>query len=173
MHKQQRRVVRAKFTAELLGACDTQDLGFLLAVILHEMLSGVASAAAARQLHETGGMIVPLVLYIDAMSVYAAVTATQIKIPADSSILCYLQYLRELIEHRVLHARVWVDTRDMLGDGMTKGAVERKDIHVVMSGDVINTHAMRLWRPKSGTAGSITAMGPRHEPDDPDERVAD
>ena len=86
VHKQQRRVVRATFTAELLGACDPQDLGFLLGVILHEMLSGVATATAARQLREQGGMVVPMVLYIDAMSVYAAVTATQIKVPADSSI---------------------------------------------------------------------------------------
>ena len=64
----------------------------MLAIILHEMLTGVATAAAARQLRETGGLVVPMVLYIDAMSVYAAVTAIQIKIPADSSVLCYLQY---------------------------------------------------------------------------------
>ena len=172
-HKQQRRVVRATFTAELLGACDTQDLGFLLGVILHEMLTGVATAAAARQLRETGGMSVPMVLYIDAMSVFAAITALQIKVPADSSVLCYLQYLRELMEHRVLHALVWVDTRDMLADGMTKGAVERKDIHAVMNGDVKNSHQMKLWKPKVGSNSGVTAVGPRHEIDDPDEQVVD
>ena len=52
VNKQQRRVVRATFTAELLNGCDTQDLGFLLAVILHEMLTGTPSAAKARQLRE-------------------------------------------------------------------------------------------------------------------------
>ena len=107
------------------------------------------------------------------MSVYAAVTALQIKIPADSSVLCYLQYLRELLEHRVLHAIVWCDTRDMVADGMTKGAVERKEIHTTMDGDVINNHAMKLWKPKQplGVPGSITALGPDHEPDDPDQVI--
>ena len=118
----------------------------------------------------------PMVLFIDALSVYAAVTANQIKIPADSSVLCYLQYLRELLEHRVLHALVWVDTRDMVADGMTNGAVERKDIHTTMLGDVINNHPMKLWRPKQlvdGVPGSITAIGANHEPDDPDEQIAE
>ena len=114
-----------------------------------------------------------MVLYIDAMSVYAAITALQIKVPADSSVLCYLQYLRELMEHRVLHALVWVDTRDMLADGMTKGAVERKDIHAVMNGDVKNSHQMKLWKPRVGSSSGVTAAGPRHEIDDPDERVVD
>ena len=99
VNKQQRRVVRATFTAELLNGCDTQDLGFLLAVILHEMLTGLPSAEKARNFREHGGFALPMVLYIDALSVYAAVTALQIKIPADSSVLCYLQYLRELLEH--------------------------------------------------------------------------
>ena len=146
----------------------------MLAVILHEMLTGQPSAAKARDLRETGGFAVPMVLYIDALSVYAAVTANQIKIPADSSVLCYLQYLRELLEHRVLHALVWVDTRDMVADGMTKGAVERKDIHATMLGNVINNHPMKLWRhkqPVDGVPGSITAIGADHEPDDPDEQI--
>ena len=62
---------------------------------------------------------------------------------------------------------------DMLADGMTKGSVERKDIHAVMNGDVSNSHQMKMWRPKAGSSGSVTAVGPRHEIDDPDERVVD
>ena len=45
VHKQQRRVVRTTFTTELLGGCDTQDGGYPLAVILHEMKTSNISAA--------------------------------------------------------------------------------------------------------------------------------
>ena len=75
----------------------------------------------------------------------------------------------------MLHAIVWVDTRDMVADGMTKGAVERKEIHATMLGGVIKNHPMRLWKPKQplGVPGSITALGADHEPDDPDEEIAE
>jgi hypothetical protein len=68
-----------------------------------------------------------------------------------------------------------VDTRDMLADGMTKGAVERKDIHAAMNGEVVNNHMMRMWKPRqpvNGVPDSITAVGSGPEPDDPDEIIA-
>ena len=67
----------------------------------------------------------------------------------------------------------------MLADGRTKGAVERKDIHATMMGNVTNVHQMRLWRPKRRTdgasqpIGSITAVGTVSELDDPDEQIND
>ena len=124
-----------------MGGCDTQDLGFLLAAILHEMITGQVTAADTRRLRDHGGLIIPTVVYTDAMSVFAAVTAVAIKVPTDSNVLCDLQYLRELLDHGVLDALVWVDTRDMLADGMTK---ER------------NSHEMKLWRPNWCSATSIT-----------------
>ena len=146
--RSQRRVVRATFTAELLNGCDTQDKGFLLAQMLHEVTTGIVSCAHSRHLRENGGYAIPMVLYLDALSVYAAVTATFIKTPADNGVLCHLQYLRELLDHNVLHALAWTDTRDMLADGMTKGAVERDAIHDVMDGTIKVAHAMKIWRPK-------------------------
>ena len=58
--------------------------GMLLALSLHEFTSGSQSAAEAKALRETGGWNVKLSLYVDAMSVYAAVLATFIKIPAEN-----------------------------------------------------------------------------------------
>ena len=72
--------------------------------------------------------MVPLVLIIDAMSVFAAVTATFIKTPAEKSLLCHVQFLRELLDRLVLHMLAWFDTRDMCADGLTEGAVERTAI---------------------------------------------
>ena len=40
-----------------------------------------------------------MILALDAYSVFAAVTANTVKVPADSSLFAHIQYLRELIGH--------------------------------------------------------------------------
>ena len=79
------------------------------------------------------------------MSVFAAVTATFVKIPAEKSLLSHVQYLRELLDTKVLEALIWIDTRDMIADGMTKGAVDREAIHQCMRGVWQLQHAARVW----------------------------
>ena len=93
----------------------------------------------------TGDAQKPMVLYIDALSVYAAIIATFIKTPADQSVLCHLQYIRELLDHDVLRALVWLDTRGMIADGMTKGSIDRSELHRAMEGLI---KACKHWRPK-------------------------
>ena len=85
--KSQQHATRSTFSSELLSASDTVDHGMLLALSLHEFNAGAQSAAEAKSLRETGGWSVKLSLFVDAMSVYAAVTATFIKIPAEKSLL--------------------------------------------------------------------------------------
>ena len=144
----QRRVNRSTFIAELQSACDTQDKGFLIAQLLHEACTGDISAASGKDKRDNGGYQVPMALYIDALSVYTAITATFVKIPAENGALCHLLYLRELMEHNVLFALIWTDTRDMLADGLTKGSVDREALHQLMNGDVVVTKDMKMWRPK-------------------------
>jgi hypothetical protein len=153
--KSQRHVTRSTFSSELLSACDTIDHGMLLALSLHEFSKGPQSTFSARQLREFGGWDVKLALYVDAMSVYAAVTATFIKIPAEKSLLSHIQYLRELLDTKVLEALAWIDTRDMVADGLTKGSVEREALHECMSGKWKLNHESKVWStPKQ--------MRPRH-----------
>ena len=146
--RQQRRVTRATFTSELQGACDTMDKGFLLLQILDEFQTGRVSAAESLARREHGGWAIPACLYIDALSVHAAVTATFVKTPADNGVLVHCLYLRELLDHGVLFAFCWQDTRDMLADGLTKGVVERLALHMAMSGKIIQRHEVKFWRPK-------------------------
>jgi hypothetical protein len=140
-----RFVTRSTFSAELLGGCDSFDLGILIIFILHEILCGVPSKADARVLRERGGFAVPAVLCIDALSVFAAVTATYIKAPAEKGLLAHVQYLRELLDLHVLSAIMWLDTRDMTADGMTKGSVERDVLHLLMAGEIKFSHPPKIW----------------------------
>ena len=146
--RQQRRVTRATFTSELQGGCDTIDRGFLLLQTLDEMQTGRISAAEALSRREDGGFAVPAALYLDALSVFAAITATFIKTPADNGVLVHCLYIRELLDHDVLKALIWQDTRDMLADGLTKGAVDRKALHDAMDGRNDIIHECKLWQPK-------------------------
>ena len=125
---------RATFSAELMGACDSADKGILLTQLLHKVSSGYCSIEGARQRRKQGGYSVPLAICIDAVSVSAAVTASFIKIPADNGMLSHVQCMRELLDCRVVTALGWTDTRDMVADGATKGAVDRNLLHECMSG---------------------------------------
>ena len=112
------------------------------------MQTGRVSAANALARREHGGWAIPAALYINALSVYTAVTATLVKTPADNGVLMHCLYLRELLDHDVLKAIVWLDTRDMVADGLTKGAVDRAALHDLMSGIVRVQHGAKIWRPK-------------------------
>ena len=86
-----------------------------------------------------------MALYIDAQSVFVAITATYIKIPADNGVLSHVQYIRELLDTRVLQRIFWVDTRDMCADGLTKGSVGREAIHSIMDGDLPLLYGTKGW----------------------------
>ena len=139
-------MIRSTFSSELLSASDTVDHGMLLALSLHEFPAGAQSAAEAKTLRETGGWDVKLSLYVYAMGVYAAVAATFIKIPADNiSLLSHIQYIRGLLGTKVLEALVWLDTRDMVADGLIKGSVDRDALHACMKVIWLLLHGAQPW----------------------------
>ena len=146
--KAQRHVTRSTFAAELFGGCDTLDHLLLLALMLHEIECGPVTKVEGRALREYGGYAVPMALYLDALSVFAACTAVNIKVPAEKSLLSHVQFIRECLDNHVLAALLWLDTRDMTADGLTKGAVERTLLHVLMNGILRIEHELKIWASK-------------------------
>ena len=67
---------------------------------------------------------------------------------AEKSLLCHVQFLRELLDHGVLAVIVWLDTRDMCSDGLTKGAVPRDALIKIRSGIFNLQHEPKVRRPK-------------------------
>jgi hypothetical protein len=91
--KRVRHVTRSTFSAELFALCDAIDHAILLRQIVHEFIHGPLTASDARALRE--GSInsdVQIGLMTDAMSVFAAVTATHVKVPSERSLLSHVQY---------------------------------------------------------------------------------
>lgn len=143
--KKQRHVTRSTFAAELFGCCDTCDTLLVAILALHEVETGTMCIDQARRLREYGPYHYPTYIFVDAMFVFSAITAQVVKAPAERSLISHVQWLRELLDHRVIHSIAWVDTRDMHGDGLTKGKVSRELIHDLMKGAYILRHPVKLW----------------------------
>jgi len=144
--KSQRHVTRSTFVAELLGAGDALDQGINIAQLLYEVVFGVATAEKARAMYDFGSFL--MALYVDAKSVFAAVTATFLKVSAEKSLLSHVQYIREKLDDKVLPSLFWIDTRDMHADGLAKGNVDRALLHEVMDSTMKLRHDFDHWETK-------------------------
>jgi len=145
--KSQRHVTRSIFSAELLSAGDAADQGILISQMIHELEHGPMTALEARNRRMEGGYV-PTAIYLDAKSVYAAVSATFNKQPAKKSSLCHVQHLRERVDKRVLAFLFWIDTWDMGADGLSKGVVARSLLHTYMDGFMPLQHEHDQWTSK-------------------------
>ena len=128
-------MTRSTFAAELFGLCDGIEHSLLLRQIVHEFECGVLTTRQARELRE-GAVISPIGIhvYIDALSVFQSVTAAHVKAPAEPSLMPHGQFCREFLDRKVLEALSWTDTRDMIADGLTKGAVSRDLLELLADG---------------------------------------
>ena len=87
----------------------------------------------------------PIIVAIDAASVFEAIVAGPVKVPAAKGLFLHLLWVRELLSRGQLCG--WIDTRDMIADGLTKGSVERAALNALMSGKFYRQHAAKLWSP--------------------------
>ena len=63
-----------------------------------------------------------------------------IKTPSEASLLGHLLWLREFLSKAIISNLLWVDTRDMVADGLTKGSVGRTQIQQAAQGVRCRTH---------------------------------
>jgi len=141
--KSHTHVTRSTFSAETLAAVVAADHVIPLATTLHEFANGPLSAYQTRRIREEGGLAYDVTLTVDAMSLYAAVAASTIKVPAERSLAGHLYWLRELVDNHVLRRLRWCDTRDMSADCHTKGSIDRQAILELMAGRYKFNHERR------------------------------
>ena len=67
---------------------------------------------------------------------------------AEKALWSHVQYVRELLDIGVLKLFVWIDTRDMYADGLTKGSVDRIALHMICDGRLTMNHAFKFWKPR-------------------------
>ena len=124
--KRQRRIVRSTFGAELNALVDGFEIGKLLALTMAELSEPGHTVTSLRALEESGRFPVPIEAIIDCRSIFDALKPSDTKVPTEGSLVMILLQLKEALVNRTLTALWWVDTADMLSDGLNKGMVSRK-----------------------------------------------
>ena len=106
---------------------------------------------------EGGLLYPPLDLCVDARAVYDAVAATDACEPAESSLKLHLIPVRDRMTQGLIRKFFWVDTRDMLADGLTKGGIDRTLLHNVSDDCRYKcVHDALSHEKKKGIVGSAT-----------------
>ena len=126
--RKQRRVTRSTFSAELNGLSDSYEFGKLISQTLAEILSPLPNAKELVRLEETGRLPLPLHCCIDARSVFDALVVEELKPPSEASLIMMLSGIKEGMRCHTLQRLFWVDTKDMLADGLNKGSVSRQEL---------------------------------------------
>ena len=67
---------------------------------------------------------------------------------ADKSMIFHVKALRHQFATCQIAALIWLDTRDMLADGLTKGKIDRQAlIKALNSGKWFVEHPSEIWQP--------------------------
>eukprot|EP00933_Yihiella_yeosuensis_P082878 TRINITY_DN9689_c0_g1_i1.p1 TRINITY_DN9689_c0_g1~~TRINITY_DN9689_c0_g1_i1.p1 ORF type:complete len:204 (+),score=30.19 TRINITY_DN9689_c0_g1_i1:157-768(+) len=142
-----KHVTRSTFSAETSAMTATIDNAYPLLITLQELCHGCLTKEAAKQLRETGGLVWYNEVIIDAMSVFAAITAAVPKPPSEKNLAGHLYWTRQLIDKQIIKRLRWSDTRDMNADCHTKGSVERSTILALMAGYFVFKHSTKAHPP--------------------------
>ena len=129
--RKQRRVTRSTFSAELNAFVDAIEFARLVAMVLTEVVTPQVSAMALRRLEEVGDLHCKIVGVVDAQSVFDALAAPEIRPPSESSLIMLLCGVKESLRTGLMSRIFWIDTSDMLADGLGKGMVSRQALLLV------------------------------------------
>ena len=93
-----------------------------------EVLTGSKSASMMADIQETGTNALESDLFLDARAVFDCIVATDTKTTTDKLMLVHALKLKAILAMRVASRLCWIDTLDMLSDGLNKGSVARDPI---------------------------------------------
>ena len=81
-----------------------------------------------QSLYEKGSLHFPLEVSIDAKAVHDAITSPEYNMPAEATLVNHLHSIREAVRDGRVSRLWWIDTRDMVADGLNKGGLPREPI---------------------------------------------
>ena len=144
--RKQRRVTRSTFSAELNALSDTYEFAKLIAMTVCECISPHPYATTLTHMEENGSFSIPVECVVDARSVFDALKADDIRPPSEPPLVMFLCQLKEALLAHGLKRLWWVDTRDMVADGLNKGSVSRVALlHLCNTGIWKLEHAAIGW----------------------------
>ena len=104
-------------------------------------------------MQDEGTFTVPYSLCIDARSIYDAVARDgEVLTGSDPSLTMHVKSLKEKIMSKQISQFIWVDNRDMVADGLTKGKAPRDALLLFAKGRWPVMHAVLIFSNKHKTS---------------------
>ncbi len=126
--RKQRRVCRSTFSAELHALADAVESDKLRNLTLTEIFAPNITAQVLDKGERTGTLVFPIKACADAKNLFDAIAAADTKQPIESSLVSILLQLKKSLLTHSLKKLWWVDTRDMIADGLQKGSIGRAEL---------------------------------------------
>ena len=105
-----------------------------LQLALHQVHCRITPACELLPLQTNGRLAVPLMASIDAKSVFEAIRSEDAgKLPLEESSILIVLAIGEDLQHGRLNILWWIDTRDMVADGLNKGGLDRRPLQLACS----------------------------------------
>jgi len=123
--KKQKRVCRSTYAAELNSLVDSYEVGKVITAAATELVTPSLRPSIIIRLEETGAFVWTIECIIDAKSVFDSLSNAEITPPTEAALVFVLLVLKEALQTHTMRTLWWCDTRDMLSDGLNKGAVSR------------------------------------------------
>ena len=107
--------------------------------------------AQLRRSQETGECLFGIDACIDSRSAFDARESQEIRLPSEASWFMLLHHVKAQLVTRTVRSLSWVDTNDMVADGLNKGVVSRKAIlRLCAEGEWLVTHpAIKHSKPET------------------------
>ena len=153
--KTHRLVIRSSYSAEIIGAAHGIEDVYPTIISLIELKKGSLSDEELKKIGEQGQQVIQATLTIDAEGVFKSITSSELKTPAEKTLLGHVMWIREYLRKGILHYVRWCDTRDMTADGHTKGSVDRKALIDLMHGKQIYEHDFKTYAPHRADSAKV------------------
>ena len=119
-----------------------------------EAVQGPQTGEAMVRAMSQGEVPMAIEALTDSYSIFSYLAAAHLKLPAEKGTYYHLAYLREKLVSRLIGSYTWVDTRDMVADGLTKGRAYRTALISMMHGNFHLSHPSHEYHePSSATMG--------------------
>ena len=99
----------------------------------------------------------PLDTCVDAKAIYDAIAASDACELAGCSLKLHLISAKDRMTHGLIKKLYWVDTRDMLADGLAKGGIDRLLLHRVSDDCVHKAKQLAICHNKVALVGGSPA----------------
>ena len=126
--RRQRRICRSTFGVELNSASDGVEVAKMIAFTLAELLIPSCTPRSLLEMEENGTLPVKICLATDCRSLFDALRVDETQVPTEQSLVMLLMQIKENLRTRTIEVIAWVDTRDMIADGLNKGCIARRGL---------------------------------------------